>query len=285
LVCVKDNDHNLKAFAQATTPSRLPDFVRNITSFVSRNGYDGVDIDWEANVDVAQYANLLSRLRTAMPQKIITLAVGDWQDLDRVAAESQPRVDQINVMCYDMDNGQNCHGLNCSWHDAALFQAGERDKRTCDHRVNAFTRAGVSPGKIGIGLPFFGRLRSGTDQPEVFGSFPSNTVYFRDLTTDSSRWQKSFTHFDQKFGAEYLSIPKRNEFVSYVGAESIKEAVRWQQKENFGGLMTFALEYEYLQKQSGNARYPLSSVLYGQVVKANSESAKENVQRPKVPSR
>ena len=42
-------------------------FVSNIVSFVNSNGYDGLDTNWERKINIAQYENLLARLRTALP--------------------------------------------------------------------------------------------------------------------------------------------------------------------------------------------------------------------------
>src|SRR5438270_9014679 len=67
LVCIKDNDSHLSALAQSTSPAMIATFVSNIASFLNTNQYDGVDIDWEQNVNVTQYNDLLTRLRTAMP--------------------------------------------------------------------------------------------------------------------------------------------------------------------------------------------------------------------------
>ena len=54
LLCIKDNDNNYNAFPQSTTASNIAKFVSNIVGFVTGNGYDGVDIDWEKNVNVSQ---------------------------------------------------------------------------------------------------------------------------------------------------------------------------------------------------------------------------------------
>jgi len=82
LVCIKDNDSQLNAFAQSTSPAMITTFVSNIVNFVNTNQYDGVDIDWEQNINVSQYNDLLTRLRKTMPAKVITMAAGNWGSLD-----------------------------------------------------------------------------------------------------------------------------------------------------------------------------------------------------------
>jgi GH18 family chitinase len=265
LVCIKDNDSNYNAFAQNTSPAMIATFVSNIVNLVNTNHYDGVDIDWEANVNTAQFEDLLRRLRSALPGRVISMDAGDWGGLNIVDAVSYSALDQINIMCYDMDNGANCNGQNCSWHNDALYQDGQTDKRTCDARVAVFTNAGVPHNKIGVGIPFYGRRRTGVSQPEVLGTFPSYTVFYRNLVTDATRWQSAYMQYDTSFKADYLSIPSLNEFISYNGTHSINDTVAWGRSQGFGGFMTFTMDYEYLSSQSGDARYPLSTALYNLV--------------------
>ena len=57
--------------------------------------------DWGAKVDVASYVELLRRLRRALgPSKLISVAMGNWSQLETVAVQAQALVDHINVMCY-----------------------------------------------------------------------------------------------------------------------------------------------------------------------------------------
>ena len=256
LVCVKDNDSHLGAFAQSTSPGMIATFVSNISSFVNTNQYDGVDIDWEQNINVTQYEDLLTRLRAALPGKTITMTAGNWGGLDSVAGTSYSQVDQINVMCYDMDIG-----TGFSWYNDPLTQAGNTNVSACDWRVRPFLVGGVPAGKIGIGVPFYGRRWAGVTQALVSGNFSASTVKYRDLVTDTARWQPQYQGYDAKYESDYLSIPPLNEFDSFTGTQSINAAVSWQRSQGFGGFMTFTLDYEFLSGQAGDARYPLSAAL------------------------
>jgi chitinase len=274
LVCIKDNDGDPGAFASATSPGTIAATVANIAAFVNGNGYDGVDIDWESNVNVAQYVDLLKRLRAALPSKAITMAVGNWGGLEQVAAAAYPYVDQINVMCYDMDSASTGY----SWYNSALLQAGNSAVATCDWRVRAFTSAGVPAYKIGVGIPFYGRRWPGTTQALTAGSFSPFTVTYRDLVSDPQRWQAPNQKYDTKYKANYLSIPALNEFDSYTGAEFINDVASWARQ--FGGMMTFTLGYEYLP---GSANpYPLSAALYAAVYGESAPAQPAAVPTPSV---
>ena len=262
LLSVKDNDPHPNAFLQSTSPSRIAQFVDNIAALVTQSGYDGVDLDWEKNVNTSQYSDLIVRLKRALGDKLVTIAVGDWENLDVVAAKNQSLLDQINVMCYDMDGGDDCDGQACAWHLAAMFQGADKYSRTCEQRVKVFADRGVEKKKIGIGLPFYGRVWTGVTTPGTRGHFQKSTVTYQELVRDPRRWQAAFERHDDQHAADYLSIDSRNEFISYVGPTSIDKAVSWLYRENFGGIFAFSLQYEYLPLASNSdARYPLSTAL------------------------
>lgn len=258
IVCIKDNDQHLDAFAQNTAPGMIGAFVRNIAQFVNAGGYDGVDLDWEARVSTRQYSQLLSLLRAAMANKVIMADMGNWGGLESVASASQSVLDQINIGCYDMDAPGNGH----SWYNAPLLQAGNGSAMTCDWRVNAFTQAGVSPARISVGLPFYGRRWHGVTQALVKGKFTASTVFYNQLVTDKTRWLPENQFYDSRYKSNYLSIPSLQEFDSYTGPQAIRDAVFWSKTRGFGGVLAFTLEYEYLPRETGDARYPLSTALH-----------------------
>jgi chitinase len=258
IVAIKDNDSNLNAFPAATSSRTIATFVSNIVDFVNNSGYDGVDIDWEANVNVTQYQDLLNRLRGALPGKVIVMDAGNWGGLESVAARAASALDQVNVMCYDMDSPS----VGYSWFNDALLQNGNSSLMTCDWRVRSLTNAGLSAGKIGIGIPYYGRRWSGVTQPLVTGNFQTSYFRYGDLVTDGTRWQPQNKFYDSGHKGNYLSIPSLNEFDSYNGVEFIQDAVAWQKAQGFGGFMTFTVDYEYLPNQTGDAQHPLSTTLY-----------------------
>ncbi len=262
LVCIQDNGKNLNAFGQSTAPWTINTFVNNIVNFVNSNGYDGVDLDWEQNINAGQYAQLFQLLRAAMPSQLITTAMSNNGPSVQAAGASVPYVDQFNLMCYDMDSPGNGY----SWYNDALYQNGNNSVMTSDWRVNPFLAVGVPAGKIGIGLPFYGRKWEGVTQPLVNGNFATSTVLFRDLVNDPTRWQPQYAFYDGGYRSNYLSIPPLNEFVTYTGAQEILDAAYWIRIMGFGGAMTFSLHYEYLPDQGGDAQYPLSTPLYGAIL-------------------
>jgi len=257
IVTIKDNDSHLGAFGQSTSPTLLATFVSNIANFVNSNGYDGVDFDWEQQINSSQYESLLSSMRATFgTSKLILTDMGNWNNMPAVAAASYSDIDQINLMCYDMEK------QTYSWHNDALFQNGDTTKMTCDWRVGAFTTAGVPKAKIGIGIPFYGYRWTGCTQPLVNACTLGGYASYSAIVTNSTWYAGGANHhWDSTYSGDYLSVSSSNMFITYNDTTSIQGIVNWQKAQGFGGFMTFTVDYEYLSGQTGNAGFPLSTAL------------------------
>jgi hypothetical protein len=264
LVNIIDNTADYNYYGRSTAPGRIQTFVKNIAAFVRSNGYDGVDLDWEQNVIPAQYAQLAQMVRAALPGYLITAAVFNNPNIVSAMGKAWPYLDQINMECYHMDAAGN----GFSWFNAALFQAGNSSVCTCDWRVKPFLTAGVPPSKVGIGVPFYGRKWQGVTRPLVNGYFRQSQLYYRDLVTDSRRWQPQYKVYDETYKANYLSIPSLNEFDTYSGVEQMQDLNVWIKSKGFGGAMAFLIDYEYVAGAAGAARYPLSTALHNIVMQS-----------------
>lgn len=274
LVTLKDGDSNV--FFYCSSSSNLPRFVNNIVKFVNSHSYDGVDLDWEivprwfSGSYISRYESLISELRARMPDKILTMSVypnADGHALERVAIASHSKLDRVSVMCYDMDGVGK--GSAVSWYVDALWTAGDDNEPGCDAVVKAFTSRGLANGQINIGFPFYGRIYPGVTRAGLpRTTLARTTIFYRDLVRNGNLWQARYRRFDQKHGANYLSIPGTNEFVSYGGPEMIDEVVDWVKESGFGGIMTFTTGYEYLPEDVGDRRYPLTTRIYNRLFSA-----------------
>ena len=66
-------------FVTATNSANIDRLVTNVRNFVNQYGLDGVDIDWEfpkGETEWRQCMNLIEKLKAAMPDKRISIAVG-----------------------------------------------------------------------------------------------------------------------------------------------------------------------------------------------------------------
>lgn len=115
-------------------------FIRDARDFCIRNGFNGIDYDWEhpSGADqIKSFTALLKETHTefAEHQLIVTVAQAGWQNLGR---EAYRVVDRIHLMSYDHDFPQ------------ATFEKSKAD-------VERLVEAGCPTSKIVLGLPFYGR--------------------------------------------------------------------------------------------------------------------------------
>jgi hypothetical protein len=259
IICIMDNETgDPGGFVNATAPAKIAATVSNIVAYVNSNGFDGVDLDWEQNLNVAQYIDLITKLRTAMPGKLITAAMGMGNNGAHVAiaSASYAKLDLINLMCYDED-----WVGNKTWFNDWLYGLSpDGQEGGSEWITKAFTSAGVPIAKLGLGIPLYGRKWTGVRVPNSAGTKVGEVAYNK-MVTDPTRWLDMFKVLDPTHFGQYLSISTLNEFISYCDQVFIREAVKWGKIQGFGGYMTFSLSKEYLPSQQGDLKFPLSSEL------------------------
>lgn len=233
---LKDADDQ-SVFGKATSPGMISMFVPNIVNFVLSNGYDGVEIDWEAQVNVGQYNDLLSRLRTSLGNsKLLTMDGGDWNSIPSVAVTSQSKLDWVNVMLYDMDNGGST-----TWFNSCIM-AGNSGQRACNTRMAAF--AGVAPSKLIAGVPFYGRKWIGTSSPMTTGTRLDAGIPYQQLILDPN-FKQANMQYDAGYQGAYLSVPSPiSNFYSYMSVGQMADVGKWAKANNYSGVAGFCLTYD-----------------------------------------
>lgn len=117
-------------------------FVKNLKSFVDEYQLDGVDMDWEypdPGQSSLNYVALMTELRAALPDKLISTAVISYGDNTGLGIpdESFDLVDYVNVMTYDGSD----HGTMEQFNKGLQYWLGR----------------GVAKEKLNIGVPFYAR--------------------------------------------------------------------------------------------------------------------------------
>jgi hypothetical protein len=258
-------------WAANTGSTLIATFVQNIVNFVNQTGqnnggFDGVDLDWEGSVNSTQYADLINRLRAAMPNKVINIDVYPGAPT-AAAAAAQASLDQVNVMGYDGGNF-----TNYSWYNGPIFPYVANQSSSIYDKVYqtggpdlGAVSAGVAPAKVGVGMPFYGYRWTGCTQALVTGCSRQGYFSYGNLVKDTTRWQSQYQRYDTTYKSNYLSISSLNEFDTYNGVEFMPDVVAWAKANGLGGYMTYTQNDEYVSTQTGDARYPLSTALYNAV--------------------
>ena len=236
----------------AKTETGRQAFVENIHHFLTKYGYDGVDIDWEVPnpPDRANCTTLMQELRNELPSPwLISMAVtadpGNYgQGLDIPALA--PLLDFMNVMTYDFyGTWSGATGLvSPLFQDPADPQQAGSVKTSMDLYANQY---GVPIRKLNIGTPFYGYEWDGVDmlwaQCSACASSSQNYAPYIKQRINHHGWEN---HTDpESDGSPYLTNSKIPGLITYDGVASTEKKVRYIKSRRFGGVFTWELSADY----------------------------------------
>ena len=272
LICVGGGGTE-SLFQGATSAANLPVFINNLTNFMATRGYDGIDIDWEPlpSTDAQQFTNLVTGLRSALngftQPKLLTVAAGAYPPYgDSLTSEYvmfaalQSQFDQINIMTYDMSGPWDGW---VTWFNSPLYDGGYRFPSSgglvpsVDGAVTNFIKNGVAPGKLGIGIAFYGYLWTGgsgtssiciTQPRQSWTNAPTATaIRYSDIIT--GYYQSNLYHWDASAQSAYLGItnanPLNNMFISYDDQRTCQAKVSYARNHGLGGVMIWELAQDH----------------------------------------
>ena len=218
-------------------------FVQNVHAFLTANGYDGVDIDWEIphKRDMVYCTTLMQDLRNELPagQWLISMATpsdprswGAGFDIPALA----PVLDFMNVMTYDFTGSWAGYaGLNSPLlqDPADPIESGSL-KTSMDLYADIY---GVPLAQLNIGTPFYGYEFDGVDALWAACSGCGNQVNYGDSIKPlmhSSDWQKLK---DKSAKSPYMVNSTLPGFITYDNASSTGIKTRYILKQRgFGGV-------------------------------------------------
>jgi GH18 family chitinase len=259
------------AFVAAASDLNRARFVQNLLRTMDDLGYDGIDVDWEPILpgDRQPLLALLRELRAARPGIILTIPVG-WVnanfpgEVDGFYAELAGLVDQMNVMSYDMAGN---YGGWESWHSSALYGHAPSRPSSIESTVDRYLAVGVPPGRLGIGVGFYGSCWRGVTEPrvpldgrDVSQGNSDNAMSYANIMRD---YRPAATrHFDAAAQVPYLSSaagagPQRCNFISYEDAESIAAKGAFVRDRGLGGAIVWTINQGHLPDAPAGGRDPL----------------------------
>lgn len=212
-------------------------FAADCLAFLEKYGIDGIDLDWEfpglswsgaacdPAVDCDNYVLLVKQLRETLGSKYeISYAgycadkvavSGGWRYVDIAAMD--PYVDYVNIMTYDLDEAPH--------HHSALNDS--RAYKDCYRAVKAYVDAGVSPRKLVLGIPFYGR--------HSWSQSPTAVSYKSILQMDRYKYRRN--QWDERAQCPYVETMSGEFFCGYDNPRSIAVKGEWARKEGLLGLM------------------------------------------------
>jgi GH18 family chitinase/lysophospholipase L1-like esterase len=139
-------------FASAANPTFQATLINSIASKVKGCGLDGVDLDWEDNVNTTNFVSLAQNLRSANPTLIITAPLDATVQPASLAGSLSSYCDQVNMMSYGNANTGNGW---VSWYFSALVGDGSTHPDSIKTFVTSWESAGTPAAKIGVGIGFY----------------------------------------------------------------------------------------------------------------------------------
>jgi len=255
----------------ALTDSSRNRFGASAARFIKEYSLDGIDLDWEypnnpgaGNTfrpeDVHNFTLLLECVREHIDslaaaegkkeKYLLTIATGAtelYAENTELGPLSQ-YLDFINIMTYDFHHGnstQTGHHSNL-W----LSSSDAPDGDAADRAVELHLKAGVPPGKLNIGIPFYGREWKGVE--------PVNNGLYREAATTGAGIpytevlkalsDPAFTrYYDSIAASPFLWNERDSIFISYEDEGSISLRMKYVREKGLGGVMF----WEYTEDVDG----------------------------------
>jgi len=244
----------------AASASLRQKFADNLEAFCRKNGYDGVDLDWEFPESPEDRANevlLMKAVREKFnsspapaPNWLITKAAaagnwyGQWSNYDELAKY----MDFFNVMTYDFHGEWSGH----SGHNAALLTGKDTSdpESSCEGALIYMTNTRKVPrSKIMLGLAFYGQM------------FPKSKALYSegDSTTIQMNYNLIVPYLSDKTWAQKWDSASLNPYMEsttglgvlvYDDVRSLREKVKFAWQKNLGGVFIWDITADYVEGEN-----------------------------------
>ena len=255
----------------ALTDASREVFADSAVDLVRAFSLDGVDIDWEypgqgiAGIkcraeDRQNFTRLLQVLRANLDAASVRAGrVGDGRYTLTIASADREYfqhtemdklhgyLDWINVMSYDFFNSLTpVTGHHAGLYKAALAAAGDRD---ADSSIRQHLAAGIPPGKLVLGVAFYGRgfagvrpINHGINQPYERFEAEHSYAQLRQELIGSAGFTRGW---DDRAKAPYLWNAASRTFISYDDPQSLAIKADYVRQHHLGGMMFWELSQDY----------------------------------------
>lgn len=235
-------------------------FIESTVQFIRTHELDGIDLDWEypglpgygnphRQEDKQNFTALLKELRTNLNREgkrlgrhlFTSIAAGasqaflDHTEMDKV----QHYVDWVNLMTYDF---YVAGSDPTTGHHACLYTNPTDPKQvSADSSVRSYLQAHVSPRKIVLGVPFYGRAWTDVETAKnglfQVGKEAKIHASYQEIAEDYVNRNGFIRFWDGKASAPYLWNESNRTFISYEDTESIKLKCQYVRHRKLQGIM------------------------------------------------
>ncbi len=261
LISVGGASHSTNFSAVCADATLRPQFAQSCVQFMTQNGFDGIDIDWEfpGAEDSGNFTSLLRELRSELQAQgesdgrnyLLTMAApaGPGNITNLQLPLIHPFLDWINLMTYDFSTAFS-HKTNFV---APLFTY--QGALNVNAAVNSYLEAGVPADKIVMGVRFVGTGWQGvgpgnnglyqTDSGPAPGTWdlptmaPSGSFGYQDI---EDNYLPSYTRsWDKEAKVPWLYNAATGIMISYEDTASLTAKVDYILLNKLGGIMIWEL--------------------------------------------
>jgi chitinase len=248
LLCLQDREF----LAVTADAQKQKNFIAAMTANVKKYGYDGIEVDWEDDFDMALHAELMGNFRRRLnvmgsessPARhyyLSTAILAGKKYTPAIAASLNRSVDWINVMTYDL--GGALYG-NTPSHNASL---GRVKKYLANWSV-------FDSSKICVGLASYGYLYQGIApgrKSTVSLRHIGQSLYYNQLSSLlSAGWKESY---DASAEASYYFSPDGRSFATLDDNRSIDRKIDWILSRRYRGVFWWEFHCDTIVPESGDA--------------------------------
>ncbi|MDW5298779.1 MAG: glycosyl hydrolase family 18 protein [Sedimentibacter sp.] len=250
----------------ASTEETRTEFAESCVEFITKYGFDGVDLDWEYPVgggletnsksldDKQNFTLLLKNIREKLDAQgmkdnkhyLLTVAAGvsNYYIKNTEAYKFHNYLDYVTLMTYDIhgpwDFYSDFNGPLYNNHDVS-----PQYKISIDSSVKAWLKAGLPKDKLVIGIPFYGykydvlvNLNNGLYQEFSKG----NALSYDSIVSNYINNPDYIRYFHEESLVPWLF--NGTTFISYDDARSIGLKAEYINEQNLGGAMVWELSQE-----------------------------------------
>lgn len=261
--------------AAAASAANRAAFVTALVNSVTTLGYDGIDLDWEDSVNLADLVALAQALRSAQPSLLLTYPAGaingNYQTVDPMMAALATSLDRFNVQTYYPSTAAAGQGWD-SWFNSPLSGAAGSTPIAIDDTLKRYAAAGVPKNKLGMGMSFYAICYTGgisgprqaTDAAQIVGgdnSYPLSAFFAKSSTFDLS--EAAERQRDTVAQVPYLSLTAAvndtgcgaaTRYISYDDETSIVAKGTFSKTNGYGGIIVWTIQEGWLPAGASGGR-------------------------------
>lgn len=252
-------------------------FVKALLEAVSTLGYDGIDLAWQDDVNLADLVSLAQDLRAAQPGLVLSYpgesVNANIQSVDPLMATLAASLDRFNVQTYYPSNPFAGSGWD-SWFGSPITGASGTTPYAIDDSLSRYVAAGIPKEKLGMGLGFHAlcytggisgphQPTNGTSQQIVGGDgkYPLSAFFASGGTFDQS--QASEQRVDDVARVPYLSLASPvmdarcgagTRYITYDDETSIVAKGTFSRQHGYGGVIVWTIQQGWLPANASGGR-------------------------------